>query len=135
MLFVGGAIIFSLNTAAAAYVVIVGIFGRGFNPDPVRNFVLTGSVLLLSATALPVIIWHVYKFAQTKISALGIGQPTLRGRIQISWNNVEQYKLKNKNNLRIIGSSGTVHVPIGIFRDQDKVRAFLLNRLSELEKL
>ena len=123
------------HIAIAAFALVVGIFGRGLSIDRTINLALTSGALLFAVVGLLITVWHFYKVRHTTITEAGVGQPTLRGWVQLNWRNVQRVKLMEQQGFKLYGSSGSITISLGVFRNKEKVLAFLLGKLSALGKV
>ncbi len=134
LLWAFGGFVFATHIAVATFALVAGVLGRGLSIDRTTNIALTSGALLFSVVGLLITVWYFYKARHTTITEAGIGQPTLRGWVQLNWNNVQRVKLM-EHGLKLYGPSANITVPLGVFRHKEKVLAFLLGKLSAQGKV
>lgn len=135
LLWVLGGFLSATYIAVAVFALVIGVFGRGFTIGGITNSAFTCAALLFATVGFIITAWYVYKALHTAITDAGIGQPKLGGWVQLNWSNVQRVKLMEQQALKLYGSSGNITVPLGVFRDKEKVLAFLLGKLSAQGKV
>ncbi len=127
-----GAFLLASHVTVIAGLVSLGIFGRGFAAEPALNLLITILAVAFFTTSGVVAAWYWYKAFRTVVTGHGVTQPTVRGHIHLEWTRVDRVKLLESNGIRISGPEGDVTIPLAVFRDRERVLAFVMSRLPDI---